>query len=68
MLNWALSIKSQQVTHLKELEPANYFVRVSVESRLRSLPPVIGYLLFFVPEKEFKVRADSPPFPVGVSR
>ena len=68
MLSWALTINSREVTHLKELEPANYFVRVSVESRLRSLPPVIGYLLFFVPEKEFKVKADSPPFPVGQVR
>ena len=68
MLNWALTIKGQAVAYLKELEPASYFVRVSVESRLRSLPPVIGYLLFFVPEKEFKIRADSPNFTVGYGR
>jgi hypothetical protein len=68
MLNWVLTVKGQEVVRLKELEPANYFVRVSAESRLRSLPPVIGYLLFFVPEKEFKVRTDSPHFPVGQAR
>ncbi len=65
MLIWALNIKDLKLAHVKELQQADYFVRVTVESRLRKLPPVIGYLLFFVPEKDFKVMKDSPALPVG---
>lgn len=68
MLGWTLTIKDQPIAYVKELEPANYFVRITVESRLRSLPPVIGYLLFFVPEKEYKVIKDSPAFTTGRGR
>ncbi|GAB4422427.1 MAG: hypothetical protein OHK0032_17920 [Thermodesulfovibrionales bacterium] len=65
MLGWALNLKDIKLINIKEIEPSDYFVRVTVESRLRNLPPVIGYLLFFVPEKEFKVTKDSPAFAIG---
>jgi Domain of unknown function (DUF4390) len=65
MLNWALSLKEVQVVNTKELEPSKYFVRITAESHVRSLPPVIGYLLFFIPEMEFKISKDSPPFTIG---
>lgn len=68
MLEWTLSVKDLKLINTKELEPSDYFVRVTVESRLRRLPPVIGYLLFFVPEKEFKVTRDSPHFSAGSAR
>ncbi|HXX58200.1 MAG TPA: DUF4390 domain-containing protein [Thermodesulfovibrionales bacterium] len=67
MLAWALTLKDIPLIHMKELDPATYFVRVAVEARLRTLPPVIGYLLFFVPEKEFKVTKDSAFFSVGAA-
>lgn len=62
MLKWALNIRDIKVANIKELEDSEYFIRVTVESRLRKLPPVIGYLLFFVPEREFRVIKDSPKF------
>ena len=65
MLQWALHIKNLKLINIKELEPSGYFVRVTAESRIRKLPPVIGYLLFFVPEKEFRVIKDSITFTVG---
>jgi hypothetical protein len=65
MLTWALSVTGVQIIHIKELEPAKYFVRITVESHARSLPTVIGYLLFFVSEMEFKITKDSPPFTIG---
>jgi len=68
MLEWTLSVKDLKLINTKELEPSDYFVRVTVESRLRRLPPVIGYLLFFVPEKEFRVTVDSPHFSAGGAR
>ena len=51
-----------------DIETASYFVRVSIESRIRKLPPVIGYLLFFVPENDFKITRDSPVFRAGAKK
>ena len=65
LLKWSLNIKDLKLTNIKELEPDDYFVRITVESRLRRLPPVIGYLFFFVPEKEFTTAKDSSIFRVG---
>lgn len=65
MLNWALNIKDYRFINTRELEAANYFVRVTVESHMRKLPPVVGYLLFFVPEKDFRVTRDSSPVHLG---
>lgn len=64
LLKWALSIRDIKLTNTRELEPDNYFVRITVESRLRKLPPVISYLFFFVPEKEFTKVKDSSNFSV----
>lgn len=68
MLDWTLNVRGLVLVHEKELQHADYFVKVTVESRLRKLPPVIGYLLFFVPEKEFKVVKDSPPLAMGTEK
>ncbi len=65
MLNWSLNIKDLKLIHSKELQPSDYFVKVTVESRLRRLPPVINYLLFFIPEKDFKVVKDSLVITIG---
>jgi hypothetical protein len=65
LLKWSLNIRDLKLTNTKELEPADYFVRITVESRLRKLPPVISYLFFFVPEKEFTKVKDSSSFRVG---
>lgn len=65
MLDWTLNIKDLKLINVKELQPADYYVKVTVESRLRQLPPVIGYLLFFVPEKEFKLSKDSASLVAG---
>lgn len=64
MLRWVLNINDLKLTNIKELDAGDYFVKVTVESRLRKLPPIISYLFFFVPEKEFKIVKDSPNFPV----
>lgn len=66
MIEWVMNIGDSKLTNIKELEPGSYFVKVSVESRIRKLPPVIGYLLFFVPEKELSVSKNSPPFQINV--
>lgn len=68
MLKWALNIRDIKVANIKELEDSEYFIRITAESRLRKLPPVIGYLLFFVPEREFRIVKDSPKFSVRNKR
>ena len=68
MLRWALSISDVRLAHTNELQPAGYFARIVAESRLRTLPPVIGYLFFFVPEREFKVSKDSALVTIGEKR
>lgn len=65
MLKWALNITDLKLTSIAELEPDAYFIRITVESRIRKLPPVISYMFFFVPEKEFKIVKDSPTFNIG---
>ncbi|MGD2081015.1 MAG: DUF4390 domain-containing protein [Nitrospirota bacterium] len=65
LVGWALSVDEHTLTSVKELEPSRYFVRVTAEGRLRKLPPVVGYLFFFVKEREFKVESDSAPFAIN---
>ncbi len=68
MLIWTLNIRDLALVHEKELQQSEYFVRVTAESRIRKIPPVIGYLLFFVQEKEFKVTKDSGPLTIGTEK
>lgn len=65
LLRWALSVDEHTLTSVTELEPSSYFVRITAESRLRKLPPVVGYLFFFVKEKEFTINRDSAPFAIN---
>jgi hypothetical protein len=68
MIQWALTINDLKFVNTKDLEPAVYFVRTTVESKIRKLPPVIGYFMIFLPENEFKLSKDSPPFSPGKTR
>lgn len=68
MLQWALSISNLKLTSARDLEPGVYFVRVTIESRIRKLPPVIGYFLIFLPENEFRIKKDSPFITIGPGR
>ncbi len=65
MILWLTSINSLHLVNVKSLEPGEYYIKVTVESIIKKLPPVIGYLLFFVPEKEFSISKDSEIFRVG---
>lgn len=65
MLRWTLSVKDLKLANTRELEPGKYFVRITAESKIRRLPPVIGYFMIFVSENEFKIRKDSAVFAVG---
>lgn len=62
MLEWSLSFKDLKLANTKELEPGRYFLRVSIESKIRKFPPVIRYFFVFVSENEFRIRRDSGYF------
>ena len=69
MLDWIVSFRDLKLTNVRELEAGQYFVRVTVESKVRKLPPVIGYLFIFLSENEFRVIKDSSQFTIeGNSR
>jgi len=68
MVKWALSIDDLKLANTHDLEPGEYFVRVTAESKIRKLPPVIGYFMIFLPENEFKVKKDSPLITIRVSK
>ena len=68
MTRWALSINNLKVANMRELDPGVYFVRVTVESKVRKLPPVIGYFMIFLPENEFKITKDSQYISVGTAK
>lgn len=68
MLQWALNINDLRLANTRELEAGIYYIRVTVESRIRQKPPVIGYFLIFLPENEFKISKNSPVISVGKVR
>ena len=69
MLAWAVSFRDLKLANVRELEPGQYFVRITAESKIRKLPPVIGYLIIFVlSENEFRVVKDSAFFPIEGAR
>ena len=68
MLQWALSINNLKLANARDLEPGVYFVRATIESRIRKLPPVIGYFIIFLPENEFRIKKDSPFITIGPAR
>ncbi len=65
VLRRASVLQGLVLTSTKELPPGAYFVRVSVHSRLRRLPPLLGLLLFFLRQEELQGQADSPVFHLG---
>ncbi|MEE9524566.1 MAG: DUF4390 domain-containing protein [Thermodesulfovibrionales bacterium] len=62
LLSEALMLKDVELSSVGYLRPGRYFVKVSAESRIRKLAPIVGYLLFFVPEMNFKVDKNSDIF------
>ena len=59
MLSWTLSVQDLKLANTRELEPGQYFVRITAESKIRKLPPVIGQFIIFLSENEFKIKKDS---------
>lgn len=65
LLDKALRFENIRAFSVVGLPQGNYFVKVTVELRIRKLAPIISYLLFFVPEKEFSIWKNSETFGAG---
>lgn len=66
MVDWAVTIPELKLTNVRELESGLYFVKVTVESKVRKLPPVIGPVIsIFLRDKEFTLEKDSPQFMIN---
>jgi Domain of unknown function (DUF4390) len=65
MFAWTFIFKDLKLTNTRELPPGMYFVRITVESKIRKLPPVIGPFMIFISENEFKIKKDSASFAAG---
>jgi len=62
MTKWALSIEDLKLTGIRDLEPGTHFVKITVASKIRKLPPLIGPFMIFLSENEFKISKESPYF------
>jgi len=68
MKNWILSEDSISLANIKELEPGSYYIRIVVESKSREKIPLIGLLVYLVPEIEMSLAKESQPFVAGVNK
>ena len=68
MISGSLLVGDMKLTNTREIDPGEYFIRVTIESRIRKLPPVIGYFFIFLPENEFRIVKDSGVFVIQGTR
>ncbi len=64
MVSWAFNIIDYKLANIKDMEHGKYFVKVTVESNIKKLPPLIGYFLFFLSENEFSISRNSHKFTI----
>lgn len=62
LLSEALRLNNVTLITTEALLPGSYYVKVTAVSRIRKHAPIIGYLLFFVPENEFDLKKVSDSF------
>ncbi|MDX9714001.1 MAG: DUF4390 domain-containing protein [Dissulfurispiraceae bacterium] len=61
MTTWAFSLNGLKLMNTKEIEPAQYFVKVTVESKIRKLPSLLKAIIL-IPENEFSITMNSGSF------
>ncbi len=66
MISWTMSLPDEKIANKSGLDPeAKYYVVTTVESRIRRIPKFIKRVLFFLPDAEFRVKAQSKTFVLG---
>ncbi|MBI4687398.1 MAG: DUF4390 domain-containing protein [Nitrospirae bacterium] len=62
---WGLVLKDINLANTGGLEHGRYLVRITVESQSKKLPPLLGFFMLFIPEKEMSISKKSRYFVVG---
>ena len=66
MISWTMSLPDEKLANKAGLDlEARYYVVTTVESRIRRIPKFIKRVLFFIPDAEFRVEAESETFVLG---
>ncbi|MCK4911119.1 MAG: DUF4390 domain-containing protein [Thermodesulfovibrionales bacterium] len=66
LISWTMSLPDEKIASVAGLDPeAKYYVVTTVESRIRRIPKFIKRVLFFIPDTEFRVEAESKVFVLG---
>lgn len=61
---WIFANRTVNLANIKELDPGTYYIRVIVESRTVEKVPLIGHLIYLLPEKEVSMVARTKPFAI----
>ncbi|QWR78641.1 DUF4390 domain-containing protein [Candidatus Magnetomonas plexicatena] len=62
MIKWALNIKEATLVTDALSDDSSYFVRITVESVKQKPQQMLGYVFFFVDDRDFKIKKDSATF------
>jgi len=66
LISWTMSLPDEKIANRAGLDrEAKYYVVTTVESRIRRIPKFIKKVLFFIPDAEFRVKAESKTFVLG---
>lgn len=68
MRNWIFRVNAVNLANIRELDPANYYIRIIVESKSLEQLPVMGLLMHLVPEVDMSLAKESQPFYIGDNR
>ncbi|RJR15601.1 MAG: DUF4390 domain-containing protein [Nitrospiraceae bacterium] len=63
--DWIFNVSNINLANIKELEPDRYYIRTVVESKSLEQPPLIGFLIHFIPEVEMSLAKESQLFMLG---
>jgi len=63
--NWIFTENGINLANIRELEPDNYYIRIIVESKSLKHLPVIGMLIYLVPEVDMTIVKESSDFYIG---
>lgn len=65
MMQWAFSIKDVYLEELSRLDYGKYYVKVTADAVKRNIPPLVGFLLFFISDREFSISSSSEIFNIS---
>lgn len=68
MKDWMFNVKAVNLANAKGLEPADYYIRIVVESRSIEQLPIMGILTHLVPEVDMTMAKESQHFFIGDSK